>query len=616
MSGRRRVRWASRGGRVGGNGERVTARSSVLSVVFAACAALMPRGAGAQYIDLPGAQPGALDGGIPLESARQCGVSCHASGDPSSPDAMPQDTWQTSMMGNTLRDPLFLAALTVAEQDRPGVGDWCLRCHTPHGFVGGRTRGAPNAARGEALEPEDRDGVSCDACHRMTPTTNVGNAQYELSPTDVRFGPHEEIESSRHLGARSAWMADSRMCGVCHEVSNPLMPQRDADGRDTGRRFPLDTTYGEWSRSVYADPSSPDAQTCQDCHMPRIAGSGRTSTYKTARTREQPRRHTFAGSNAWGLRVLGAMRADLSSGDFYDPELAPAYEAGAQRAEAMLRSALRLELREVPSEVSPGARVTVVARVTNVSGHRVPTGYADGRRVWLELARVDAEGRETVLSGAYDTAEARLMEDPQLALYEAQHGRAGMGRGEHIALHDTVIRDTRLPPRGYRPLPGHEPVGVDYTGGEAGALRHWDDRRYTFEVPADARGSVTVRVRARYQVTTREYVEFLAAENRTDARGRELLARYNATGRAAPFTMVEASTRIAVGAPVTDAGSAVDAGRGSDAGSAVDAGHAMDAGTTTTPAGGCGCRTTGPRGGAWGAVLLLGMVVRRRRRRG
>jgi hypothetical protein len=38
-----------------------------------------------------------------------------------------------SMMGNTLRDPLFLAALTVAEQDRPGVGDWCLRCHTPPG---------------------------------------------------------------------------------------------------------------------------------------------------------------------------------------------------------------------------------------------------------------------------------------------------------------------------------------------------------------------------------------------------------------------------------------------------------------------------------------------------
>jgi MYXO-CTERM domain-containing protein len=134
-------------------------------------------------------------------------------------------------------------------------------------------------------------------------------------------------------------------------------------------------------------------------------------------------------------------------------------------------------------------------------------------------------------------------------------------------------------------------------------------------VPAVARGSVTVRVRARYQVTTREFVEFLAAENRTDSRGRDLLARYNATGRAAPFTMVEASTRITVGAPVTDAGSVVDAGRASDTGSAVDAGRAMDAGTTPPPAGGCGCRTTTPRKGAWGAALVLGMLVRRRKRR-
>lgn len=60
-------------------------------------------------------------------------------------------------------------------------------------------------------------------------------------------------------------------------------------------------------------------------------------------------------------------------------------------------------------------------------------------------------------------------------MYEQQPGRAGMGAESHIALHDTIVRDTRLPPKGYRPLPGHEPVGVDYSGGEGGALRHWDD---------------------------------------------------------------------------------------------------------------------------------------------
>ena len=43
----------------------------------------------------------------------------------------PQDTWRGSMMANATRDPLFWAALDVANNDAPGVGDYCLRCHTP-----------------------------------------------------------------------------------------------------------------------------------------------------------------------------------------------------------------------------------------------------------------------------------------------------------------------------------------------------------------------------------------------------------------------------------------------------------------------------------------------------
>jgi hypothetical protein len=232
----------------------------VSSCALALCALCLPRGASAQYIDLPGTQPGGLAMALPLESGRPCGVTCHFSGDTTAPTAMPYDGWIGSMMGNTLRDPLFLAALTVAEQDRPDVGDWCLRCHTPPGFVNGHTRGSRAASRGATLDLEEREGVSCDACHRMVPTTNLGNAQYVISPTDVRFGPYATIESSRHPGQMSTWTADSRLCGTCHEVTNPAQPLRRADGTDTGQRFPLDTTYSEWARSDYAVAGSPDAR--------------------------------------------------------------------------------------------------------------------------------------------------------------------------------------------------------------------------------------------------------------------------------------------------------------------------------------------------------------------
>ncbi len=562
-----------------------------------------------QYINLPGTQPGGLAEGPPLENARSCGVTCHYSRDATMPSAMPYDGWSSSMMGNAMRDPLFLAALTIAEQDLPGSGDYCLRCHTPPGFVGGRTRSSSAASRGADLETADLDGVTCDSCHRMTETANLGNAQYVFSPTETRFGPYATINSIRHPGAVSTWLADSRMCATCHEITNPAQPLLRADGTDTGQRYPLDTTYSEWSRSDYAVAGSPVAATCQDCHMPRIGAPDYSSSNNTAMLRDNPRRHDFAGANAWGLRVLAAMRNDVATGDFYDPEAVPFYEAGAARAEATLRSAVTLELRSATTQADPGALVEVVARITNRSGHRVPSGYTDGRRVWLEVALVDSSNRATVVSGAYDAAEAHLDEtDPQLKLYEAVPGRAGMGRDEHIALHNTTIRDTRLPPRGYRPLPGHEPIGADYSGGEGGALRHWDDTRYAITLPATARGPVTVRVRARFQVTTREYVEFLARENRTDDRGRELLRRYEASGRAAPYDMAEATAVIMVGAPLPE-----------DAGTVRDGGGADGAVVPAAASGGCSCHTAGDqpssRSGAGALFFALAAALSSRRRR-
>lgn len=558
------------------------------------------------YVDLPGTQPGGLNDGAPLDSARACGTTCHFSLDASRQSAMPYDGWVGSMMGNTLRDPLFLAALTVAEQDHPGVGDYCLRCHTPPGFVNGRTRGSAAAHRGAALDSTDRDGVTCDSCHRMVRTDNLGNAQYVFSTDETRFGPYEVIHSIRHPGARSDWLSDPRMCATCHEITNPAQPLLRPDGTDTGQRFPLDTTYSEWLHSDFARSGSPDARTCQDCHMPRMEGRAFVSTDPGAMERDRPRRHDFAGANAWMLRVLGSLRADTNSGDFYDPDLVPFYEAGARRAEAMLRNALALELREVPTRLQPGARGEVLVRVTNRAGHRVPTGYADGRRVWLTVELIDTDGQVTTISGAYDNTEAHLDEhDPQLRVYEAIHGRADIGREEHIALHNTVLRDTRLPPRGYRPPPGHEPVGVDYSGGPDGALRHWDDVRYVFTVPQNARGTLTLRVRARYQSTTREYVEFLARENRTDDRGRELLRLYEASGRAAPIDMAEVSAPIEIDtAPdggVTDGG---DAGRMDEA---------------PAPRGSCACHAAGHGRAARTSLfaLLFGMLsftfVRRRK---
>jgi hypothetical protein len=127
----------------------------------------------------------------------QCSA-CHAiaGGDPATASTFrPFSTWSGSMMANATRDPLFFAALDIANNDVPGVGDYCLRCHTPRGWLMGHVVkpgfGPPNdPVKGAAAcllngtydAPDDLNsdmgGVTCHFCHRLMPTGPDGEPGY------------------------------------------------------------------------------------------------------------------------------------------------------------------------------------------------------------------------------------------------------------------------------------------------------------------------------------------------------------------------------------------------------------------------------------------------------
>ena len=134
-------------------------------------------------LEEPGTQP--LE--AYLEPVTSCST-CHGGYDK---QHEPLRAWQGSMMAHAARDPLFWAALAVAEQDfvanetawtnlmpastpeRGGAGEYCLRCHTPGAWVAGRS----TPTNGSALAGDDFDGVSCDTCHRLVdPVTAEGQA--------------------------------------------------------------------------------------------------------------------------------------------------------------------------------------------------------------------------------------------------------------------------------------------------------------------------------------------------------------------------------------------------------------------------------------------------------
>ena len=152
-----------------------------------------------------------------------------------------------------------------------------------------------------------------------------------------------------------------------------------------------------------------------------------------------------------------------------------------------------------------------------------------------------------VVSGAWDGDAGVLVTDPQLAVFEAVQGRADGGL-DHLALHDTIFKDTRIPPLGFQPGPDTEAVGSPYmTGSDGGVLgvAEWT-YRVRFPAPSATDAGVLISARLFHQVTTAEYVEALAAANLTDGNGDKLRAIWEQTGRAAPVEMARSERVVSV----------------------------------------------------------------------
>lgn len=342
--------------------------------------------------------------------------------------------------------------------------------------------------------------------------------------------------------------------------------------------------------------------------------------------RPEMSRHDLAGGSVWQpLAILAALPGDFPT------LLAPAYEASSMRARRMLESAARLE---VMASSLRGGTATATIRVTNETGHKLPTGYPEGRRMWLEVEVRDATGRVVAGSARYDDDTDTLIEDAQARVYDVKLGERqpdGMVRESfHFVRNDTTIHDTRIPPAGFRPPAELDmrPSGRDYDNGD-GTFRHWDEPSYTFEGLCGT-GTLRLRARLRYQSNSREYMEFLrdnAPASFDPALGGRswgdvAFEAWRTHGGDVPIDMetIEVELGASPGAcPEPDAAVLDDAAVAPDAGASTtdDAGAAGPDAGSGSGSGGCGCvvgaRDAG-RGLAAATLALLAIAWRRRRR--
>jgi len=431
---------------------------------------------------LPGTQPEK----VTIRSARICS-NCHGG----YADYSPYETWRGSMMSFAMKDPLFLAQLAISNRDLEGVievGDYCLRCHSPMAWLEGRSEPVDGSIM---IERDREEGVNCDFCHRLMDPLNekmetededavykYGNAMFVVDSDSAKRGQYND-SIARHDTKISGFMGKSEMCAVCHDIEHPLY-----------NFTPIEKTYSEWKYSAFAR----EGIECQDCHMPPVQGY---AANRQRKLRGDLPKHEFVGGSVWMPEVLI---------NYYDlePDMVVALEKTKDKGREMLESAAKLDLS------INGTRLEV--KITNLAGHKLPTGYPEGRRMWLNVRFYDAAGNLKSESGAYDPVEAHLKHDSQIKIYEAKPGTMNVSGQPnapsfHFALNNWIYKDNRIPARGFTNAEYEEAKafirGASYKDGQ-----YWDITGYM--IPS---GTKKIEVTIYYQSTTKEYIEFLRDEN-------------------------------------------------------------------------------------------------------
>jgi hypothetical protein len=296
-------------------------------------------------------------------------------------------------------------------------------------------------------------GVDCETCHNISARTGLDNGAYVLSPKShgkpTKFGPRKDAISPYHDTVYSELHTRSDFCAMCHNVTHPFSS------------VAVERTYDEWLESPY----SFNSETCQSCHMPSFVGKAAIM----GPNRDNIASHWFTGANVTVLDHFGMDEA-------------------AQRARDSLARAAEIQFSQLPETIIPGQEVSVQVKVSNVgAGHKLPTGFPEGREVWIDFRAIDATGREIYRLGAIKDGKTE---------YDTRNFKVHLGDkdGKELDIEvwnaTQILSDNRILPKGY------------------------DIREFSFLVPADAMGPITLSAELNYWPFPQKLVDFLLGKDK------------------------------------------------------------------------------------------------------
>lgn len=425
-------------------------------------------------------------------------------------------------------------------------------------------------------------------------TTPEGNLVIQQ---DVPIGPPLNPDGSPNYNAQSvslehptakypnlppapAFIQTSEFCGTCHDLTVPVL----------NHGMPEQRTFTEWKYSDFGR-EGPDKRTCQECHMPRLSheytdtvtGSLNADPvvsgyFPYAKSRTNTAMHKLAGANRDLPQMMKALYPEVDFeviggapgaggvwvGTGNDPRIFPGmlsnrdpmWERNLRNTEISLLDGVDIAVSQAPTQVGVTADGQngvweLKVKVTNNTGHRIPSGYPDGRRFWIEVNVTDG-ATPVYRSGYYDQAAARLLTAPgatglnraleplidatvanAVMVYERVTGTYDQATNTYTPslslLNDLILFDNRIPPRGFD-YPSYQQAGIKFWNYDPATFTpyedtdrylnggNYDEVTYRFVGPADPAAALNVRAEAYWQSHTREFMEHLRASDTSSVR--------------------------------------------------------------------------------------------------
>jgi len=490
-----------------------------------------------------------------------------------------------------------------------------------------------------------------------------GTGMYVLWGRIHRMGLYADAKP-KHAYMQSQFHRSVDFCGTCHDVSNPAVgdlaigngaqegsepvdyngiPGAPVEDKAAFNNFPyeygiVERTQSEYKSGLLSQTRVSDYYTlpvdlqagavkavydsaqaagtggnyedgtvryfsCQTCHEPPVTGYGANRPDTPERT-DLPL-HDMTGGNYWvpdAIRYLDSQNLLRLGGGLTATQRA-ALEDGKDRARTQLENAAVLNVTDN------------TLKVINTAGHKLPTGYPEGRRMWLNVKWYDETGNTLLREdGAYgpiqlqmdldgdgknDTVDTILdLEGTNTKIYEcypaitqewaAQHvalnssenmplsfdrttGDVKLTLGElaakeegsysktfHFVLNNKIAMDNRIPPYGMDYDEAKlrnalpKPAGQYGSPESGGVYNYWDE--ITLNPPE---GAARAEIRLLYQPTSWEYVQFLYLANNGSVpflaeEGDKLLDAWLNNGMAEPYVMAATTWTAPTAAPASE----------------------------------------------------------------